>query len=124
MGLRFRKSASIGPVRLNASKSGLGWSIGGPGARYTKMANGRDRFTASIPGTGISYVKETSKKTNCVPTAPKDTTDPENLTGWAYFWYFLKTALKVLGFMALIALGICLIVFLPVIIGIVASAKR
>lgn len=62
MGLRFRKSVNIGPLRINASKTGLGYSVGVPGARYTKMANGRKRVTASLPGTGISWVEE-SKKT-------------------------------------------------------------
>lgn len=61
MGFRFRKSVNVGPFRLNASKSGLGWSVGVPGARYTKMANGRTRTTASIPGTGVSWVEESKK---------------------------------------------------------------
>ena len=61
MGLRFRKSVNIGPVRINASKTGLGYSVGVPGARYTKMANGRKRVTASLPGTGISWVEESKK---------------------------------------------------------------
>ena len=61
MGFRFRKSVNVGPLRVNASKSGLGWSVGIPGARYTKMANGRSRATASIPGTGLSWVEETKK---------------------------------------------------------------
>lgn len=62
MGLRYRKSVNIGPLRLNASKSGWGWSVGIPGVRYTKMANGRSRMTHSIPGTGISWVEESKKE--------------------------------------------------------------
>ena len=62
MGFRFRKSTKIGPVRLNFSKKGVGWSVGGPGYRYTKKAGGKTRQTYSIPGTGLSYVKD-SKKT-------------------------------------------------------------
>ena len=62
MGFRFRKSVNVGPFRVNASKTGLGWSFGVPGARYTKMANGRNRVTASIPGTGISWVEESKKQ--------------------------------------------------------------
>ena len=58
MGLRFRKSVNLGPVRINFSKSGVGYSVGGTGYRVTKKANGGYRTTASIPGTGISYVKE------------------------------------------------------------------
>lgn len=48
----------MGPVRINASKSGLGYSVGGKGFRYTKKAGGGTRTTASIPGTGISYTKD------------------------------------------------------------------
>lgn len=62
MGLRFRKSIKAGPLRINLSKSGVGYSIGGKGFRYTKKAGGGTRTTASIPGTGISYVTESSKK--------------------------------------------------------------
>lgn len=62
MGLRFRKSKNYGPFRINFSKSGVGFSVGGKGFRYTKMANGRTRKTYSLPGTGISYVEESSKK--------------------------------------------------------------
>ena len=62
MGFRFRKSISFGPFRLNFSKSGVGCSFGGKGFRVTKTATGRTRTTASIPGTGVSYVKETGAK--------------------------------------------------------------
>ena len=62
MGFRYRKSVKIGPVRLTASKSGISTSVGVKGLRVTKTANGRVRTTTSIPGTGISYVKESSSK--------------------------------------------------------------
>ena len=61
MGLRFRKSIKFGIFRVNLSKTGIGWSVGIPGARYTKMANGRTRITTGLPRTGISWVKETKK---------------------------------------------------------------
>lgn len=64
MGLRFRKSISKGPFRVNFSKSGIGYSVGGKGVRFTKTANGRNRSTFSIPGTGISYVSESKGKKN------------------------------------------------------------
>lgn len=63
MGFRFRKSINLGGFRINLSKSGIGYSFGIPGARYTKKASGGHRTTLSIPGTGISYVKD-SKKAN------------------------------------------------------------
>lgn len=62
MGFRYRKSYKAGPFRLNVSKSGVGWSFGGKGYRYTKKANGGKRVTTSIPGTGMSWVKESSSK--------------------------------------------------------------
>lgn len=62
MGLRFRKSVKAGPMRINFSKSGVGYSVGTKGFRYTKKANGGTRTTTSIPGTGISYVKDSRKE--------------------------------------------------------------
>ena len=57
MGFRFRKSANIGPLRFNFSKSGVGYSVGGKGFRVTKLADGKTQTTASVPGTGIGYTK-------------------------------------------------------------------
>lgn len=62
MGFRFRKSINLGPARINLSKSGVGYSFGGKGFRVTKKATGGTRTTASIPGTGFSYVKESGRK--------------------------------------------------------------
>lgn len=63
MGFRFRKSLNLGGgFRLNFSKSGIGFSIGGKGFRYTHTATGRHRSTFSIPGSGISYVVESGAK--------------------------------------------------------------
>lgn len=39
MGFRFRKSINMGPFRVNLSKSGIGYGVGGKGARYTKTAD-------------------------------------------------------------------------------------
>ena len=58
MGIRFRKSIQFGPLRINLSKSGIGWSVGGKGARFTKKAGGGYRTTVGVPGTGVSYVKD------------------------------------------------------------------
>ena len=63
MGFRFRKSINLGGgFKVNLSKSGVGYSWGTKGARITKTAKGTKRTTLSIPGTGISYVSETSGK--------------------------------------------------------------
>ena len=62
MAIRFRKSIKLGGARINVSKSGVGYSVGGKGFRYTKKANGSTKTTASLPGTGISYIKEYGRK--------------------------------------------------------------
>ncbi len=62
MGLRFRKSINLGIFKINISKSGVGYSFGTKGMRYTKKAAGGTRRTFSIPGTGISYVKDSKKR--------------------------------------------------------------
>lgn len=62
MGTRFRKSVNLGGgVKMNVSKSGVGFSAGTKGARVTKTARGTTRTTLSVPGTGLSYVSETGK---------------------------------------------------------------
>lgn len=62
MAFRFRKSIKLGPLRINFSKSGVGYSVGGKFARITKKANGNIRTTTTIPGTGITNVNEFSTK--------------------------------------------------------------
>ena len=62
MGFRFRKSFGKGPFRVTFSKSGVGYSFGGKGARVTKKAGGGTRNTLSVPGTGISYVTDSGSK--------------------------------------------------------------
>lgn len=61
MGLRYRKSLKFGPLRVNLSKSGVGYSVGNKFYRVTKKADGGMRTTATLPGTGISNVKDYSK---------------------------------------------------------------
>jgi O-antigen ligase len=38
MGFNFRKSIKVGPARVNISKSGVGYSFGAGGFRFTKRA--------------------------------------------------------------------------------------
>lgn len=62
MGFRLRKSIRLGKnVRINLSKSGLGASVGVKGARIGTGPRGT-RTTLTVPGTGISYTKQTGKK--------------------------------------------------------------
>lgn len=62
MGLRFRKSFSIGPIRINISKSGIGISIGVKGFRIGRSAKGKTTATVSLPGTGLSYVQDLDRE--------------------------------------------------------------
>lgn len=57
MGWSYRKSISLGPLRINFSKSGVGFSLGIPGFRGGMSANGRKYVSASVPGTGMRYQK-------------------------------------------------------------------
>jgi tetratricopeptide (TPR) repeat protein len=54
MGFRMRKSIKVAPgVRLNVSKSGVGASVGGRGARYSVHSSGRRTVSAGsgvVPG--------------------------------------------------------------------------
>lgn len=62
MGLQYRKRIKIFPgVTLNVSNSGLSVTFGFRGFHFT-VGRGRTRTTVSLPGTGISYSKETSSR--------------------------------------------------------------
>jgi hypothetical protein len=41
MGFNYRKSVNLGPFRVNLSKSGLGYSVGGRGFRVGTTARGK-----------------------------------------------------------------------------------
>ncbi len=64
MGIRLNKSIRLGKhVRLNISKSGIGFSLGIMGLRLGVGPRGT-RFTADLPGSGIYYVKQWSGKSS------------------------------------------------------------
>src|SRR5438477_12936464 len=76
MGYFFRRSARIGPIRLNLSTSGIGASIGVKGARLTVTPRGTTYFTVGRHG---FYYRETisngrSRPTDAPPIA--DTVPP------------------------------------------------
>lgn len=86
MGFRFHKSIGLGKfLRLNISKSGIGFSAGIPGLRLSTGPQGA-YFTAGLPGTGLSFRKKlntaargdqssTSAKSK-TEEAPPDTPSP------------------------------------------------
>ncbi|MFZ9881594.1 MAG: DUF4236 domain-containing protein [Phycisphaerales bacterium] len=55
MGFYFRRSLNLGPFRVNLSRGGVGWSVGGRGFRTGRSGRGRKYTTVSIPGTGMGY---------------------------------------------------------------------
>ena len=58
MGLRFKKSIKIFPgVSVNLSSKDISLSIGTEGAKLN-INKDNAKATASIPGTGISYIKQ------------------------------------------------------------------
>ncbi|MEK5486554.1 MULTISPECIES: DUF4236 domain-containing protein [Lysinibacillus] len=62
MGFRFRKSVKIAPgVKLNLAKRGASVTFGNKYARTTFGKN-RTTISSSIPGTGISYSKQITKR--------------------------------------------------------------
>jgi hypothetical protein len=71
MAWRFRKSLKLGPIRLNFSKSGVGYSIGGRGFRVGQDAKGRSYTAASIQGTGL-YSREYSSQGKDAALMPRD----------------------------------------------------
>ena len=63
MGFYYRKSVNLGPFRINVSKSGIGYSLGGRGFRTGVNSRGRSYKSLSIPGTGLRY---SSSKQGCL----------------------------------------------------------
>ena len=62
MGWTYRKSVGCGPFRINLSKSGIGYSVGGGGFRMGVNSRGRSYRSCSIPGTGMRYYSSSSKQ--------------------------------------------------------------
>lgn len=77
MGFRFRKSIKLpGGFRINVSNSGVGYSWGTKGYRITKTAKGTTRETITVPGTGISHVRESRAKHSQTPKKSPRKSDP------------------------------------------------
>jgi Protein of unknown function (DUF4236) len=69
MGWNFRRSLNLGPLRLNLSTSGVGYSVGGRGFRLGKDAKGRVYSACGIPGTGI-YRRDYLQTAAAIPPTP------------------------------------------------------
>ena len=58
MGIRFRKSISLGGgLKLNLNKKSAGLSFGSKGARFSVNSDGRKTTSIGIPGTGLYWTK-------------------------------------------------------------------
>ncbi len=64
MGWTYRKSVAFGPFRVNISKSGIGYSVGGRGFRTGVNSRGRRYTSVGIPGTGLRHYS--SSKQGCL----------------------------------------------------------
>ncbi len=60
MGWYYRRSARIGPLRLNFSKRGVGYSVGAGGYRVGRSSSGRTYRSFNVAGTGLRYVRYNS----------------------------------------------------------------
>ncbi len=65
MGWSYRKSVNLGPFRVNLSKSGIGYSVGGAGFRTGVTARGRNYRSVSVKGTGLRYYSSGKSKSGC-----------------------------------------------------------
>lgn len=81
MGLYFRKSIRLGPIRLNLSKSGIGASVGITGLRYGIRPNGTEYVHAGRYG--VYYRQELTRnrsaRTPTASNAASTTTQPTNV---------------------------------------------
>ncbi len=84
MGFSYRKSIRLGPFRINASKAGVGWSVGTRGVRTTVTPSGRRYTTFSVPGTGLSY--RTDSKQGCLVPLALGVGLGSSLLWWALRW--------------------------------------
>jgi len=57
VGWSFRRSITLGPFRINFSKSGISYSFGMAGFRTGVNSQGRRYSSMSVPGTGLRYSK-------------------------------------------------------------------
>jgi len=70
MGFRFQRRINILPgLRINLSKSGIGFSVGGRGFHAGVDSNGRRYTSAGLPGTGISWREYKKANPHAAPPA-------------------------------------------------------
>lgn len=70
--LRYRRSIGNRFGRVNFTKTGIGYSVGVPGFRYSSHSSGRRTTTVGLPGTGLSWRKQETR------TASQEVTPQES----------------------------------------------
>jgi hypothetical protein len=65
MPLRFYRRFRAGPFRVNLSKHGVSWSVGGRGAWVT-FGDGRVRTSLGIPSTGLGWYEQRGLSTPAI----------------------------------------------------------
>ena len=71
MGWNWRRSLRFGPLKVNLSKRGVGYSVGLPGIRLGTDAKGRKYQSLNVPGTGI-YRRDYASSQSNPTTQPGD----------------------------------------------------
>ncbi len=66
MPFRFYRRFRAGPFRMNLSKSGVSYSVGGRGAWFT-AGHGHTRTSLSIPGTGVGWYEQHQTRRRPLP---------------------------------------------------------
>lgn len=100
MGWSFRRSVNLGPLRINLSKSGVGYSIGTRGFRVGQDSRGRRYQAVSIPKTGI-YRRDYQPKTP-TPVPSNSATSPAHQGGRLGWPIYIVAAVLLYGLIRLI----------------------
>lgn len=75
MGTRFRKSIKVAPgIKLNVNKNSVSLTAGVKGYHKTINSKGTVTTSASIPGTGLSYVDTKTSKIRTSTSSPSGQT--------------------------------------------------
>ncbi len=102
MGLFFRKTYKVGPININLSKSGIGWSAGVKGLRYGKNAKGKNYVSAGRRG--VYYRRQWSDEPR-----PCDSDEPRDSSG-----EYLP--IIILGVISLLAVGGLVLAFFAILL--------
>ena len=125
MGLNFRKSIKLGPARINLSKSGVGYSVGAGGLRYTKSPKRKSAKKKSTPKQAPRVKTASPARTS--PTVQHEPSHHEPVQykrSWVLVVMLSIAGVVVVGGGSFIALFICLAIvslFSPDTIGTVGT---